>query len=250
MTLPPLRRQVLVGCDQSTAYRLFLAEIGSWWPLATHGCFGAGGSLVFDGERIVETGPDGDVAVWGTVVARDEPRAVTFTWHPGRTAEAATQVTVTFTPTGDPASTLVTLQHSGWEIHADPDAARGEYAGGWVTVLEHYADGRPASGAGEVDLWLILEHRPGPAAPAAGVFSSPDFGRHLEFLGTLHEQGLLVAGGPLPDSPGAGMTIVRAASADAARRVVRAAQVEDGSVAAGLLDVRIRPWRVAMTGDD
>ena len=249
MTLPPLRRQVLVACDQPTAYRLFLHEIGSWWPLATHGCFGAGGSLALDDGRIVETGPAGEVAVWGTVVAEDEPSSVTFTWHPGRDSDAATPVNLTFTPTGDPDATLVTLEHTGWEAQGDPEAARGEYAGGWVSVLGSYADAHPAVGD-STELWLVLEHTPGPAAPPEGVFASPDFPKHLQFLGWLRAEGLLIAGGPLPDTPGAGMTVVRTTSVDAGRRVVRAAQVEDGSVAAGLLDVRVRPWRVAMTGDD
>lgn len=249
MSLPPLRRQVLVACDQPTAYRLFLGEIGSWWPLGTHGCFGAGGSLAFDGERIVETGPAGDIAVWGTAIDVDEPRAVTFTWHPGREADAATRVTVSFTPTGDPDATLVTLEHAGWEIYADPEAARDDYAGGWVTVLGRYAEACPAAGD-NTELWLVLEHTPGPAAPPEGVFASPDFPKHLQFLGWLRAEGLLIAGGPLPDTPGAGMTIVRTTSVDVGRRVVRAAQAEDGSVAAGLLDVRVRPWRVAMTDGD
>ena len=246
MSLPPLRRQVLVGCDQPTAYRLFLGEIGAWWPLASHGCFGAGGSVAFQGGQIVETGPAGQVAIWGTVLAEDEPGAVTFTWHPGRSADSATLVTVSFTPTGDPEATLVTLEHSGWEAYDGPGAARDEYAGGWVSVLDSYAGVRAAHQDGG-ELWFVLEHTAGPSAPPAGVFASPDFAKHLQFLGGLQADGVLVAGGPLPDTPGAGMTIVRTSSVEAARQVVAAAQTEDGSVACGLLEVRVRPWRVAMT---
>ena len=247
MSLPPLRRQVLVACDQATAYRLFTDEIGLWWPLESHGCFGAGGSLAFVGQQIVETGPSGETAIWGTITANDPPSTISFTWHPGRSAAEATRVTVTFAPTGDPATTLVTLEHSGWEAYGDPEAARNEYAGGWVTVLARYAD---ASGAPEDDaeLWFVLEHTPGPAAPPEGVFASPDFVKHAQFLGQLRADGLLVAAGPLPDTPGAGMTIVRTTSREAAQRVVKSAQLDDGSVTSGLLDVRVRPWRVMMTG--
>ncbi|MFT4228162.1 SRPBCC domain-containing protein [Micropruina sp.] len=249
MSLPPLRRQVLVACDQATAYRVFLGEIGAWWPLDTHGCFGAGGNLALTDGRIVETGPAGDVAVWGTVLAEDEPRTVTFSWHPGRDADAATRVTVAFTPTGNPDATLVTLEHTGWEAYGDPEAARDEYAGGWVTVLGSFTDVLTAADD-SADLWFVLQHTPGPAAPPAGVFASPDFPKHLRFLGELQSDGLLVAGGPLPDTPGAGMTIVRTRSVDAARLLVSAAQTQDGSVACGLLEVRVRPWRVAMTADE
>ncbi len=248
MSLPPLRRQVLVACDQTTAYRLFLGEIGSWWPLATHGCFGAGGSLALTDGRIVETGPAGEIAIWGTILTEDEPRTVSFTWHPGRDADAATRVTVTFTLTGDPDTTLVTLEHTGWEAYDDPDAARGEYAGGWVSVLGSYAGVRTPRADG-AELWFVLEHTAGPATPPDGVFASVDFPKHLRFLGELLADGLLVAGGPLPDTPGAGMTIVRTSSVGAARSLVSAAQTRDGSVTCGLLEVRVRPWRVAMTGD-
>lgn len=248
MSLPPLRRQVLVACDQPTAYRLFTGEIDSWWPLESHGCFGPGGSVAFDGQRIVETGPSGETAIWGTVTADDPPRSIPFTWHPGRTTEEATRVTVTFSSTGDPNTTLVTLEHSGWEAHRDPAAARGNYAGGWVAVLGRYADVPPTSADDTAEFWFVLEHTTGPTAPPEGVFASPDFAKHAEFLGRLHADGFLVAAGPLPDTPGAGMTIVRTSSKDSARRLVRAAQLDDGSVTSGLLDVRVRPWRVMLTG--
>ena len=247
MSLPPLRRQVLVGCDQPTAYRLFTAEIGAWWPLESHGCYGPGGSVSFDGRQIVETGPAGETATWGTVTADDSPRSISFTWHPGRPSDEATHVTVTFAATGDPDTTLVTLEHSGWEAHRDPEAARGNYAGGWTVVLDRYADA-PTAPDDTPDLWFVLEHTAGPAAPPEGVFASPHFPKHAAFLGRLGHDGLLVAAGPLPDTPGAGMTIIRTASRDAARRLVQSAQLDDGSVTAGLLDVHIRPWHVVMTG--
>lgn len=92
MTVPPLRRQILVGCDQATAYRSFVNEIGAWWPLGSHSCFGDGGTVALDGDRFVEIGPTGETAVWGTITAAEAPRLVSFTWHPGREAD----------PTGHP----------------------------------------------------------------------------------------------------------------------------------------------------
>lgn len=246
MTLPPLRRQVLVGCDQATAYRLFLDDIGAWWPLESFSCFGAGGTVVVDGDRFVETAPTGETAVWGTVTTADPPNTLSFTWHPGRDPADATKVSVTFTPTGDPAATLVTLEHTGWEALSDPRAARDTYAGGWSTVLDRYVDAQPTPSATGTQ-WLVLEHTAGPAAPPEGIFASPDFPKHIAFLKTLQEGNALVAGGPLPDTPGTGMTVVRAAGLAHARRVVAAAQQEDGSVTSGLLDVRVRPWRVSVS---
>lgn len=246
MTLPPVRRQVLVACDQTTAYRLFVDDIGTWWPLESFGCFGAGSTVVFDGDRFVETAPSGETAVWGTVTTADPPNSLTFTWHPGMESTDASQVTVMFTATGDPATTLVTLEHSGWEAYPDPDAARTEYSGGWVSVLDRYAAARPAPRSTATH-WFVLEHTAGPATPPGGISASPDFAKHAQFLQALHDDGALVAAGPLPDSSGTGMTVVRVTGMDAARRVVSAAQYEDGSVTCGLLDVRVRPWRVVLS---
>jgi uncharacterized protein YndB with AHSA1/START domain/uncharacterized protein YciI len=256
MNVPPLRRQVLVACDPATAFRLWTDDIGAWWPVASHSCFGEGSHVAFDGDRIVETSSTGETALWGTVVEVDEPSTLAFTWHPGRDAGTATRVTVSFTATADDGVTLVTLVHTGWEVLADPTAARSEYSRGWFTVLDGLTGVAPsdvapsdaALGEPEADLWFVLQHTAGPGTPPGGVFASPDFARHVEFLRELRERGLLVAGGPLPDEAGAGMTVVRARDVAGARWLVRAAQQEDGSVTSGLLDVRVRAWRVAMTG--
>lgn len=61
--------------------------------------------------------------------------------------------------------TLVTLEHSGWEVLADPAAARDEYCNGWPAVLDRYRD--EVSAAGE-STWVALMHRPGPAALTTG----------------------------------------------------------------------------------
>ncbi|WP_340540400.1 SRPBCC domain-containing protein [Nocardioides sp. GXZ039] len=242
--IPAIRRQVLVSCDPAAAYDLFWRHIGAWWPIESLGCFGAGSSVALDGDRIVETGPTGETAVWGTLIDADEPRSVSFTWHPGRDADRASRVAVAFAPAGD--ATLVTLEHDGWEVYADPAAARAEYAGGWLGVLDRFAEAGPADPA-RGELWLVLEHTAA-SGRAGTVFADPDFPRHLAFLRTLADRGLLVAAGPLPDQPGNGMAIVRASDAATAADVVVAAQRDDGSVVAGLLDVRVRPWQVALAG--
>jgi uncharacterized protein YciI/uncharacterized protein YndB with AHSA1/START domain len=245
MTLPALRRQIIVACDQATAYRLFVEEIGAWWPITSHGCFGEGASVALHGNQFLETGPEGDIAVWGTITESDAPRALSFTWHPGREPDSATQVSVYFTETGDEHVTLVTLEHSGWESYADPKAARDEYSSGWKTVLGIYSDQLPTP-TSATDLWFVLAHTPGPETPPEGVFASPLFSRHIEFLGDLSASGVLVGAGPLPDRAGAGMTVVHADSLLKAREVISGAQHEDGSVTSGLLEVQIRPWQVVV----
>lgn len=247
MTLPPLRREVLVSCDPGTAYRLFVDDIGAWWPLATHSVFGADATVALAGEQFVETSASGESAVWGTITTAAPPRLVAFTWHPGSDPAGATHVEVTFTPTGDQYVTLVSLVHTGWEAYGDPAAVRDNYSGGWITVLDRLASTRPDAASSD-QLWFVLQHTAGPAAPSEGIFASPDFAKHIDFLKSLLADGCLVAGGPLPDEPGTGMTVVRAEGVDQARRVVAAAHTEDGAVTSGLLEVRVRPWRVALTG--
>jgi uncharacterized protein YciI len=246
MTLPALRRQIVVACDQVTAYRLFVEEIGAWWPLASVGCFGKGAGVALDGDRFVETGPNGETAVWGTITESDAPRSLSFTWHPGREADVASSIHVSFNETNDDQATLVTLEHSGWESYPNPTAARDEYGSGWTGVLEIYAAHLPTP-ASNTDLWFVLSHTAGSETPPAGVFASPLFAHHIEFLTDLSTRGVLVAAGPLPDDAGAGMTVVRTATVEEAKSIVHAAQHDDGSVTSGLLDVRVRPWQVVMS---
>lgn len=96
-------------------------------------------------------------------------------------------------------------------------------------------------------IWLVLQHKAGPATPPDGVFSSPDFPLHLAFLSSLADAEVLVAAGSLPDSPGDGMTVVRVNGSAEARRIAQSARDDDGAVQAGLLTVQVRQWNVAMS---
>lgn len=67
----------------------------------------------------------------------------------------------------------------------------------------------------------------------------------MAFMRSLHDRGVLVLGGPfLDDAAGAhvGMAIVRAESREGAADLAS----EDPSVAAGLLEARVRPWLAPM----
>jgi uncharacterized protein YciI len=276
-TVPPVRREILVDADPQTAFEVFTARIGRWWPLEEHGVYGASATVAFEDGRLVERSADGQAAVWGVVTRWEPPTAVAFSWHPGQSAERASRVEVTFAAAD--ARTLVTLEHAGWEAFADPAAARAEYDQGWPAVLDgyrEYADGRAAgagsqtaaagagsqtaaAGAGsqtaaadgqaseDEDTWVALLHRPGPAAPATGtLFEDPRFADHVAFLNRMREAGYLVAAGPMPDAAGEGMTILRLPGAGQLGTATRLATEDDASVAAGLLTVTVRPWLVFM----
>lgn len=112
-------------------------HIGAWWPLDTHGVHGGTADVRFAGGEIHEIAPDGSVAYWGTVTAREPGERLAFTWHPGRSKDEATLVSLTFSaaPGG---GTEVLLEHSGFEALPDGGAVRSKYAAGWPGVLERY----------------------------------------------------------------------------------------------------------------
>jgi uncharacterized protein YndB with AHSA1/START domain len=137
--MTPLRREIAVPASPAVAFRVFVEQIGRWWPLEELSVFGDRSRVGFEGSEggeIVETGPDGQRSVWGSVTSWRPGEEVAFTWHPGRDAENASRVSVTFRPVAD--QTLVSLVHSGWEVFADPAAARAEYDTGWAMVLDRY----------------------------------------------------------------------------------------------------------------
>jgi uncharacterized protein len=92
--------------------------------------------------------------------------------------------------------------------------------------------------------WFVLLHVPGPAVPDGGrVSEHAGFGEHVAFLRRRAGDGSLVAAGPLGDADGEGMTVLRAASLEEARRL---AEEDDLAVAGGVLRVTVRPWQVLM----
>lgn len=246
--IPPIRREIVVDADRDTAFEAFTAGIGRWWPVAEHSVYGAGSTVEFAGGQIVERAVGGEITVWGSVTTWDPPGALAFTWHPGRGPDRASQVRITFTGLGD--QTRVRLEHSGWEIFDDPAAARAEYDEGWPVVLDCYGDDVATAMAAAdpaADTWVALLHQPGPTAPAEGtIFDDPRFTWHVEFLGRMREAGYLVAAGPLPDEPGAGLTVLRLPGAGQAEKARMLATEDDRSVADGLLAVTVRPWQVLL----
>ncbi len=265
----PIRREIRVACDPTTAFELFTAHLGAWWPLAAHSVFGEEASVAFEDGAVVER-LGTEQAVWGSVVEWDRPTGFRMTWHPGQDPEGATDVAVSFGRDGD--GTLVTLVHSGWERLAEPESARAEYDRGWPTVLGGFAarvggerrdggdrrdDGDRREGADRREgeppksQWFALHHRPGPALRDGGsVFAHPLFGEHVAFLGRLRERGWLVAAGPVEAATGSGMTVVRvpAEEGDALdASLVELATQDDQAVARGLLTVEVQPWDVRFT---
>jgi uncharacterized protein YndB with AHSA1/START domain len=139
--IEPVRRSVEVSCDPSDAFHIFIDDIDSWWPLATHS-IGQDKtvSCLFEtreGGRIYETQNDGSLHLWGTVTAWEPPRRVVFSWHPGRDAATAQEVELRFVPVGT--GTRVELEHRRWETLGERAAdTRNAYQTGWAGVLARF----------------------------------------------------------------------------------------------------------------
>ncbi|MEN8376415.1 MAG: SRPBCC domain-containing protein [Gemmatimonadota bacterium] len=150
MDLSPLVKTVRVPLGERETFDLFTSGIGAWWPLATHSVgLDRAVDCAFEprvGGRLFETLSDGSEKPWGVVTEWRPPRRLTFSWHPGRDAETAQEVEVSFAP--EPGGgTLVRLEHRGWDLLGDEaEAMRGNYDGGWDGVLDQFvqvAEGAP-----------------------------------------------------------------------------------------------------------
>jgi uncharacterized protein YndB with AHSA1/START domain len=138
-----IRKSITVRVPAETAYRVFTAELESWWPLASKSVSqeeaetvvvepGVGG-LVYERARSGEKHP------WGEVLAWDPPMRFAFSWHPGRAAESAQEVDVRFTTVDD--GTRVELEHRGWDHLVGPGGEIPDhFDSGWDEALDSYVE--------------------------------------------------------------------------------------------------------------
>ncbi len=142
MTSAPILRSVTVSVDRHRAFSAFTDEIGAWWPTRSHGILGtACGLVAFEDGLLIERATDGQQFVWGEVLAWEPPHRLRFTWHPGRSADDASEIEVRFVDEGS--ATRVEIEHRGWERFGEEATARRRGyigPGTWGAVLEHFAD--------------------------------------------------------------------------------------------------------------
>lgn len=143
--IEPIHRSITVRRGADDAFRLFTAEMGSWWPLDTHGRAeefdGAKTErLVFEereGGRIYEVLSNGLEADWGVVTAWEPPSRVAIDWNPSPDDRPYTEVEVTFTAVGE-ALTRVDLHHRHWDRLGEQAgrSSREGYEPGWAYVFD------------------------------------------------------------------------------------------------------------------
>ena len=187
---PPVLRAAHVARPVDEAFAVFTRQIGAWWPLPTHGAFGAdAGGLAFEDGLLVERALDGRTCVWGEVLSWEPPHRIVLSWHPGRGPGHASEVEVRFAAV-DGGGTRVELEHRGWErFGADAVARRRGYVGpgAWGHVLDHYADGaEPRPDAADVtalrtayEAFFAEADRGGFGPPPAGEWDAEQVVAHV-----------------------------------------------------------------------
>ncbi|MEJ6402585.1 SRPBCC family protein [Yoonia sp. 2307UL14-13] len=140
----PIQKSVTVPLSPAEAFALFTSKIDTWWPGKTHSVSAYRDKkpkkVTFEDRKngkIKEITDEGDEQVWGTILAYDPGEYLAFTWHPGKSEDEATVVTVSFKETAE--GTQCDLIHGGFDILGDlADAVSTSYLKGWDLVLGSY----------------------------------------------------------------------------------------------------------------
>ncbi len=134
--LEPLICTVVVAGSVAQAFAGFTDHTHLWWPLESHGVYGAGSYVEFEENLILETADDGRTAVWGTIDDWQPPLSFHASWHPGSTALWSTELRLAFRAVQS--GTELRLVHDGWEGAEDPASTRASYAADWPDILNRF----------------------------------------------------------------------------------------------------------------
>jgi uncharacterized protein YndB with AHSA1/START domain len=112
----PLQLSFEVACPVSHAFDVWTASIGRWWP-PEHTFTGERAlDITIEsrvGGRIFERTVGGAEVDWGRVTVWEPPRRLGYRWCLRPDEADASEVEITFTPSGR-SSTLVRIEHRGW----------------------------------------------------------------------------------------------------------------------------------------
>lgn len=141
--LEPLVKTIEVPCSCEHAFKTFVENTASWWPLDKNSVSAMNGEVAKNvvieakqGGKIYETGHDDTEHHWGTVTRYNPYNDFSMDWHIGMSSDSPSEVSVVFTDLGN-GTTRVALTHSRWEAFGDKaEDMRNGYDGGWVGVFE------------------------------------------------------------------------------------------------------------------
>lgn len=137
LPIPPIVKTVTVRCAPGTAFRVFTADIGRWYPLDMYSVRPAI-DCRFEphvGGRLYEIGADGAETLWGRVIGWNPPHSLAIAWHARASEAEAQRVDITFRAVAG--GTEVRLVHAGWErLQVEAAEWRDKYDRGWVEIFE------------------------------------------------------------------------------------------------------------------
>jgi uncharacterized protein YndB with AHSA1/START domain len=141
MTPEPLVVEFEVGVEPPQAFDTWTERCAMWWP-KSHTISGDPAAITFEarpGGRIVERAPGGDEHAWGEVLDWDRPDRLRYLWHLFFDRSEATEVEVTFRPSG--AGTAVRLEQRGFERLGEAGPPRRERTQqAWGAITARYAE--------------------------------------------------------------------------------------------------------------
>lgn len=86
--LEPLVNTIEVPCGQEQAFRVFIEQMDSWWPLEMFSVSAMSGAPAHsirvdarEGGEIVEVGPDGTEHAWGKISQYDPYSMIALDFH-------------------------------------------------------------------------------------------------------------------------------------------------------------------------
>ena len=145
MTIAPVCHSVEVAGSPARAFRLFTAQMGSWWPGGRTPAANPAVDVVVEpraGGRWYEIDADGNETQLGSVVAWEPPHRLVLGWQLGRNwqfePDLLTEVEIGFADAGH-GRTLVSLEHRQLERFGDYAAdRRAQVDGGWPSRLADF----------------------------------------------------------------------------------------------------------------
>ena len=146
-----VQTSIVVQAPIDRAFRVFTAEMGSWWPPDHHILEGELAEMVLEpraGGAIYDRATDGSTCRWARVLAYEPPNRIVFSWDISLSwkvetdPDKASEVEVRFVPE-DPDRTRVELEHRNIERHGDGWEQMRDAVGspqGWGVGLRRFAE--------------------------------------------------------------------------------------------------------------
>ncbi|HEY5890980.1 MAG TPA: SRPBCC domain-containing protein [Acidimicrobiia bacterium] len=141
--MEPIVVEFEVACSPDHTFEMWTERAAMWWPRSHSMSQDAAMEVSFEphvGGRVFERATDGSEFEWGEVTVWEPPERIGYLWHLFFDRSQATDIQVTFSPTGT--GTTVQLRQTGFErLPSDVGLTRrNRTEGAWAEVARHYRE--------------------------------------------------------------------------------------------------------------